>query len=723
MSRMTLAEKVGQMMQISPIAGAFNFEDKEGTYSHRRMSYLQEWIMERGVGSMLQIGSDEIPQLQRMAESTRLGIPVLFAEDAIHGHCMHSGATIFPSQLSLSCSWNSDLFYDLARVAATEMVATGMLWTFSPVLCMGRDLRWGRIDETCGEDALLIGEFAVAMIKGYQGDSLSAPSSVMACAKHYAGYAMSEGGRDSYESRVGRRGLKSEFLPPFKKASDIGCATFMVGYQANDGIPCTADRWLLHDVLCEEWGFDGFLVTDWNNVDSLVKGQLVCEDLRQAAKVALNAGNHMIMTTDKFYEHALELVKDGEVDESVIDEACRRILLYKFKLGLFDEKRYPPENNKLIIGCADHVEKALSAARDSVVLLENKNSIVPLKNEVKKVALVGPNADDIRAQLGDWSFGSQQAEREASVHPRENIVTVFDALKQRSNIDVEYERGCDAIDYDDADIDAAVLVAKESDIVIACVGDNLSNHGEGSDRADLDLSGRQQELLEALKMTGKPLVVILITSKPLTIPWVKENADAVLTAFNPGMRGGQALVEALFGEINPCGKLTVSFPRHVGQMPVNYQQYPGWHTWGGKTGGYWDMPKEPLWSFGYGQSYTEFSYSNLVLSQKELSDDETLTVSVDVTNIGDLAGAEVIQLYVNDCVSSVTTPLKQLRAFCRVEINAGETKTVSMQVSMADLTIVLPDLSEIVEPGMFEIMVGASSRDEDLLKDKFRIIG
>ena len=706
LQRMTLEEIVGQMVQLPLQHGD-----------------TDQWVLERHIGSFLHTPLVDVVRLQKLAETTRLGIPILFGEDAIHGHCFQPGATIFPTQLALSCSWNPDQFEAMARVTAVEMAATGMYWTFSPVLCMGRDWRWGRIDETCGEDPLLVGDLAGAMVAGYQGESLSAPTSVLACAKHYAGYATSTGGRDAYESPVSRRGLKAEFLPPFRQVAQAGCATFMAGYQANDGVPCSADRWLLREVLCDEWGFEGFVVTDWNNVGALVTGQSVCATARDAARVAIEAGNHMIMTTPDFYDHALDLVRAGEVDASLIRDACRRILTMKFALGIFDEKRHPATDRiERDVGCDAHIAKALDAARDSLVLLENRDELLPLGDGVTRVALVGPNADDVRGQFGDWSFGSQQANLETNGHKEEACITPRKALDARAGITLCYARGCDAVDPQDKDIEEAVHAAQSSDVVIACVGDHASIHGESNDRSDLGLTGAQQELLEGVKATGKPLVVVLLCSKPLVVPWIQEHADAVICAFNPGMQGGTAVVEALWGEVNPHGKLSISFARAVGQMPINYQQMPGWHTCGNETGGYCDLTPEPLWPFGYGLSYTRYRYENLVCEQAVLSRDAVLKVSVDVTNQGVHDGVEIVQLYVNDLVSTVTTPVKSLKAYRRVPLAAGESARVELDLPVSSLALVLPDLSEVVEPGVFEIMVGPSSRDEELLRSTIEVV-
>ena len=709
LSRMTLEEKVGQMCQVD------GRTDPE------------MWIFERHIGSFLHVTGDDPIRLQRLAAQTRLGIPLLFGIDALHGHAFQSGATVFPSQLAMASSWNPELLEEVARITAKEVILTGLHWTFSPVLCIGRDARWGRIDETFGEDPYLIGILASSMIRGYQGSSLNNPYSILACAKHFAAYGESLGGRDSAEAEVSLRKLRSVFLPPFKAAAEAGCATFMAGYNAIDGVPCSANRWLLRKVLKEEWGFSGVVITDWNNVGWLHETQKVAESMEKACELAVNAGNDMIMSTPEFYNTTLKLIKDRSLKEEYIDDSCRRILELKFELGLFDHKRFPDTGKAPeIIGSEGHKLAAYHTALESMVLLKNENNILPLSEKLKKIALIGPNCDDVQSQLGDWSFGARDLSKAEvptlSYHPDYDtspIVTVLEGLRKRSgnSIEVLYEKGCDMHALDNSRISQAVEVAGQSDIVIAVVGDDIVLNGESRDRAELALTGGQQRLLCALKETGKPLVVVLINGKPLAIPWIKENADAILEAWNPGMEGGNAIASILFGDYNPCGKLAISFPRHVGQLPVYYNQLPGWHG-----NSYVEMTAEPLFAFGYGLSYNYYEYSKLKVSSSRLSVKDELTVSVEVYNSGIYKGAEIVQLYINDIYSSVTTPSKELKGFARVTLEPEERRTAEITIPVSSLSLIDCNNKVLVEAGEFEIMIGSSSRDEDLLKTIIEII-
>ncbi len=707
LSRMTVEEKIGQMCQVDG-------RDKG-----------EEWVKERHIGSFLHVIGEEAERLQKIAGGTRLGIPLIFGIDAIHGHAFYDGATVFPSQLGLACSWNPELIKEMAKVTAKEVILTGLHWTFSPVLCIGRDSRWGRVDETFGEDPYLIGVLASAMIKGYQGEDLGDPYSILACAKHFVAYGETIGGRDSTESEVSERKLRTVFLPPFKAAADAGCTTFMAGYHANDGTPSSANGWLLKDVLKGEWGFKGFVVTDWDNVGHLHRKQFVAPTMKDASEIAMLAGNDMMMQTLEFYENAVQLAKEGRVPEEVIDEACRRVLEIKFRLGLFDGKRHVDASGAgEIIGCKEHKALAYRSALESMVLLKNEGNTLPLSRKIKKIAVIGPNADDPGAQFGDWSFGSREHPHLPTLeyHKEYNtgsIVTLLQGIRNFAEKDIEvvYERGCDIIDSDASGIPAAVRAANESDAVVAVIGDNVLLNGETRDRADLHLTGGQQELLEALKRTGKPLVVVLINGKPLTIPWVKKNADAILEAWNPGVEGGNAAAAILFGEHNPGGKLTISFPQHVGQQPVYYNQLPGWHG-----GDYADMSHDPLFAFGLGLSYTSYAYSDLSLSHREIGRDGELTVSVVLENTGKRKGTEIVQLYVNDVYSSVTTPVKELKGFSRVTLEPGEKKRVELKLPVDSLALIDRQCRRVVEPGEFEVMVGSSSIDRDLLKAVFKVI-
>lgn len=696
LGRMTLEEKVGQLM----------LWDARGD----DLSFINTYH----AGSILHILGEKVGRAMALAAQTRLGIPLLVGEDGIHGHSFWKGATIFPTQLALAACWNPALIEQVGRVTAEEMAPTGIHWTFSPVLCLTRDLRWGRTGETFGEDPYLIGEFGAALIRGYQGRGLDDPTGVLASAKHYAGYSETQGGRDASEADLSRRKLRSYFLPPFERAARAGAMTFMTGYQSMDGIPSTANRWLLTEVLKDEWGFQGVVVTDWDNVGRLVREQRVCATFAEAATVALRAGNDIMMTTPEFYDGALEAVRGGRLAEAEIDAPCARLLALKFRMGLFENPRGPDlERAAIEIARPDHRAVNLAAARQSLILLQN-NGLLPLDpGRVKAIAVVGPNADDDVQQLGDWSLGASQHPPEAGKHPREKTTTVLDGIRALApaGCAVRYERGCSIVDDDLSGIPAAVAAARESDVVVAVVGDHLNFIGETLSTATLELQGGQVALLDALEQTGKPLIVVLVNSKPLVLPPSAKRAAAIVELFNPGMEGGQALAEALFGRLNPSGKLTVSIPIHVGQQPVFYSQVRGQH--GSR---YADLTQEPLFPFGHGLSYTHYAYSNLRLDTPTLTQGQALTVSVDVENTGQHAGDEIVQVYVSDVVTSATWVNKALKGFARVHLAPGEKKTVQVGLPWEAFQIVDAEGRGVVEPGEFEILAGPSSRDRDLLK-------
>lgn len=702
LSLMTLEEKVGQMTQLS--------------YNTLTVEEAEDWVSNKKAGSFFHVLGKEAEHLQDLALSTRLGIPIIFGIDAIHGHGLMNGATVFPSQLGMSCSWNPELIKKAGRVTAREVAADGIHWTFSPVLCIGRDLRWGRINETFGEDPYLIGVLAAAIIKGYQGNKLSDADSILACAKHYLAYGESTGGRDAYDTEVTYRKIREVFLPPFKKAVEAGCATFMTGYQSIDGTPMTVNKKLLRDILKDELCFKGFVVTDYNNTESLITMQKVCTDIKDASYKAVIAGNDMIMATNDFYNATIELVKSGILAESLIDEAVGRILLIKFSMGLFGTKKKSGYVSRDVISCKEHQQVNLELTKESLVLLKNENDTLPLnkKNKIKKLAVIGPNADSLKAQFGDWTFFTHPDPKPDAV-PNFEYYTMLKGITELSTpkgIEVSYHKGCEIL-TDEQDIAGAVSTATDCDAIVAVVGDLVEQNGEFKDRANLDLSGSQLELLKALKALGKPLIVVLVNGKPLSIPWISKEADAIVETFNSGIMGGKAVTELLYGQFNPCGKLSISFPYHSAQTPVYYNQMSGWHS-----PKYVDLErKDALFPFGYGLSYTSYKYSNLVLSSKTCNKNDTITVQVDVTNSGKYEGTEIVQLYINDKVSSVMTPEKELKGFKRVFLKAGETKTVSISLPISDLAIVTPDEKYIVESGEFEIMVGPDSRDSSLLKE------
>lgn len=692
LSLMTVEEKVAQMTQVS-----VNIVSEEEANAYA----------EKGIGSFLHSLGETTKRLKKIAANTRLGIPLIFGIDAIHGHSLHNGCTMYPSQLGVSCSWDREKIHEMGKITAREAAEEGLHWLFSPVLCVGRDLRWGRIDETFGEDPYLIGELGYAIIRGYQSENLAA-----ACAKHYLGYGESVGARDSYDSQISDRKVRECFLPPFKRAVDADSLTFMVGYESIDGVPMSANRKFLRDVLKGELGFDGFAVTDWCNIEGLHVRQFVAHDLREASKIAVEAGNDMSMNSLGFMEHVIDMAKNGELNMQDIDDSVRRILTVKFKLGLFDdiEDRIPYG----CTACTEHIDACKSLTDECPVLLEN-NGLLPLGDQYKKIAVIGPNADNVKSQYGDWTYFSHPDWHPDAV-PTEELYTMLQGIRTVfKDADVRYARGCDVINPKDQNIDEAVALAEDSDVVIAVLGDCLEQNGEAKDRCNLEITGAQIELLKQLKATGKPVVVILVNGKPLCIEEIKENCDALLETFNSGSYGGLSAAKILHGDLNPEGKLTISFPRNAGQIPVYYNQYTGWHS-NMHTGGYCDCPPDALYAFGYGLSYNDYTYSNMKISKTTVTPDDTINVQVDVTNNGNRDGNEIVQLYVNDKVSSVCTPKKQLHGFARVLIKAGETKTVTIPLAIADLWIVNHSEEYLVEAGDFEVMIGKSSLDDDLLK-------
>ena len=688
LGRMSLEEKAAQMVQVP--------------YAYVSREEALFWAR-RGAGSFLHVMGEEAREIQQIALNTRLGIPVLFGIDAIHGHGLNERATIFPSQLAAACSWNPALVEEMGRVTAREVAADGLHWTFSPVLCLGRDTRWGRVNETFGEDPYLAGELGAAIVHGYQGDDLADGEHILACAKHYIGYGEAVGGRDACDTEMTYRKLREVFLPPFARAVEAGVATVMTAYGSIDGTPFTASEKSLKTILKEELGFDGFVVTDWDNVNSLVTKQHVAADLDEASLLSVRAGNDMIMTTTAFYESAIRLVQSGKMEERVLDDAVRKILRVKLLMGL--PERPMDRGTPDCIGAPEHREAALMLARESVTLLKN-DGVLPLTSDVRRIAVIGPNADDIRAQYGDWTYFThpKPKPKQVGMRPYVTLLEGMQALAETRGLEIVYARGCGVLEKPKDDLAAAVDAAREADVVLFALGDVVEQAGEYRDRADLSLSGRQEELFLRLKALNKPVVTILIATKPLCLGSVAEESSALIAAFNGGMFGGQAIAEAIFGLVNPGGKLPISFPRHSGQIPVYYNQLPGWH--GGR---YVDLPESPLFAFGEGLSYTNFAYRNLRV------DADTLRVSVTLKNTGDRAGSETVQVYLNDRVSSVVTPEKRLIAFQKMWLEAGEEKELEIAIKREDFSLVLPDERRVVEPGAFTLFVGGSSKTEDLL--------
>lgn len=752
LGRMTLEEKVGQMMQLDARSGD-----------------LDDLIVNKHVGSILHTSPSDLPKaVETVNTKTRLGIPLVIGDDCIHGYSFWPGATIFPEQLGMATTWDSEKVQAAGRATAEEVSTTGVHWTFSPVLCIARDTRWGRVGETFGEDPYLIGEMASSIVKGYQGGAKAgeplAKDAILACAKHFAGYSETQGGRDASEADLSHRKLESWFLPPFERVAKEGCGTFMLGYESIEGVPVTFNKWLLSDRLRGAWNYQGTLITDWDNVGRSVWEQKVKPDYVQAAADAVKSGNDLVMTTPKFYEGAIEAVKTGLLDESLIDAAVARILALKFRLGLFEDPRLPDQERiNAVIGSEEHQQLNLEVAREAVALLKNNGSLPFNAAGAKRIAVVGPLADDAQTQLGDWAGSSGQINWMPDGHPREMITTVLDGFKQLSpeGCEVVYSRGANIVDlvpdpegefYPDGQprpkigvsakldrvlLDEAVENARQSDLIVAVVGDVIQAIGEGCSTATLELLGGQNALIDALsnvaRETGKPFVVVLVSSKPQVLPasvigtngvivdeTPAEGTSALLWAPSPGMKGGQAIAEIILGETEPSGRLPITFPRHAGQLPVYYNQIRGQH--GNR---YADLTQDPAFAFGEGLSYTTFEYGEPTVTNVPESgafgETDTVHAEITLTNTGDRKGTEVVQLYIGDIVTSYSWTDRELKAFQRVELEPGESETVAFDIPVSDCTIVDSEANRIVEPGEFEVLIGHSSRREDLKRTTFTV--
>lgn len=752
LGRMTLEEKVGQMMQLDARSGD-----------------LDDLIVNKHVGSILHTSPADLPRaVETVNTKTRLGIPLVIGDDCIHGYSFWPGATIFPEQLGMAVSWDSEKVQAAGRATAEEVSTTGVHWTFSPVLCIGRDTRWGRVGETFGEDPYLIGEMASSIVKGYQGGAKAgeplAKDAILACAKHFAGYSETQGGRDASEADLSHRKLESWFLPPFERVAREGCGTFMLGYESIEGVPVTFNKWLLSDKLRGAWNYQGTLITDWDNVGRSVWEQKVKPDYVHAAADAVKAGNDLVMTTPQFYEGALEAVRTGLLDESLIDAAVSRILALKFRLGLFEDPRLPDQERiDAVIGSDEHQRLNLELTRESVALLKNNGSLPFAADDAKRIAVVGPLADNAQTQLGDWAGNSGQVNWMPDGHPRHMITTVLDAFKQLApaGCNVVHSRGANIVDLvpdpegefypdgqprpkigvsaavDQTMIDEAIENARQSDLVVAVVGDVVQLIGEGCSTGTLELLGGQNALLEALsnvaRETGKPLVVVLMSSKPMVLPAcvigtngvivdesAAEGTSALLWAPSPGMKGGQAIAEIILGITEPSGRLPITFPRHAGQLPVYYNQIRGQH--GNR---YADLTQDPAFAFGEGLGYTTFEYGEPAITNVPdsgaFTESDTVHAEITLTNTGERKGIEVVQAYIGDIVTSYSWTDRELKSFKRVELEPGESKTVAFDIPVADCTIVDPDANRIVEPGEFELLVGHSSRREDLKRTVFTV--
>lgn len=703
--KMTLEEKLGQMNQLSP----WDFED------------LAKRVRKGEVGSILNVvNPEEVNKIQKIAvEESRLGIPLIVSRDVIHGY-----KTIFPIPLGQAATFNPEIVKEGARVAAIEASADGIRWTFAPMIDVARDPRWGRIAESCGEDPYLNAVMGTAMIKGYQGDSLNDPTAIAACAKHFVAYGAAEGGRDYNSTFIPERVLRNVYLPPFKAAADAGCATFMTSFNDNDGVPSTANSFVLKDVLRKEWKYDGMVVTDWASALEMVNHGF-CTDGKDAAEKSVNAGVDMEMVSETFIQNLKQSIAENKVSMETIDNAVRNILRLKFRLGLFDNPYVvTPQTVKY---AEKHLQTAKTAAEQSVILLKNENQTLPFTDKIKTLAVIGPMADAPYEQMGTWVFDGE----------KEHTQTPLTAIKEMygDKVKVLFEKGLEySRDKNTAGIARAVSAARQADAVVVFVGEESILSGEAHSLANLNLQGAQSQLIKELAATGKPVVTVVMAGRQLVIADEVKVSDAMLYSFHPGTMGGPAIADILFGEVNPSGKTPVTFPRMSGQVPIYYAQHKtgrpanptemlideipveAGQTSVGCRSFYLDAGNSPLFPFGYGLSYTTFEYSNLSLASDKLTAQDTLSISFTLKNTGKYDGTEVVQLYVQDKVGSVTRPVKELKRFQRVTLKAGESTQVSLSLPVSELAFWGYDMNYTVEPGDFTLWVGTNSA-EGLTKD------
>ncbi len=716
MKKMTLEEKIGQLN----LPGSGDIVTGQA-----QSSDIAKKIKEGKVGGLFNIKSvAKIKDVQKVAvEQSRLKIPLIFGMDVIHGY-----ETVFPIPLGLSCSWDMKLIENSARIAAVEASADGINWTFSPMVDIARDPRWGRIAEGSGEDAYLGSQIAKAMVRGYQGTDLTKNNTIMSCVKHYALYGAAEAGRDYGTTDMSHQRMYNEYFPPYKAAVDAGAGSVMASFNEIDGVPATANKWLLTDVLRKQWGFKGFVVTDYTGINEMVDHGI--GDLKTVSARALMAGIDMDMVGEGILLHTMQSLKEGKVTMAQIDVACRRILEAKYKLGLFDDPyKYCDENRaKTDIFTAEHRQIARSTAAQSFVLLKNQNNILPLKKS-GTIALIGPLADNKENMPGTWSVAANFDKATSVLTGLKEVmggkVKILHARGSNLDEDSLFEERAGMFgkslrrDSRPANVilQEAIDIANQSDVIVAVLGESSEMSGEASSRSNIEIPKIQQDLLKALLKTGKPVVLVLFTGRPLALKWENDNVPAILNVWFGGSEAGYAIADVLFGNVNPSGKLSTTFPQNVGQVPIFYNyKNTGRPLEEGKwfskfRSNYLDVSNDPVYPFGYGLSYTSFAYSDIKLSSASLKGKQTLTASVTVTNTGKYDGKEVVQLYIRDVVGSVTRPVKELKGFQKIELKAGESKTVSFSITPEDLKFYNYDLKYDWEAGDFEIMIGGNSRD------------
>ena len=718
---MTLDEKV---MQVSQTAAWFDFKTKKTNISDEHLAKAKA-----GLGSFLMVSEASVARkLQEAAMQSRLKIPLIFGFDVIHGY-----RTTFPIPLAESCTWDTSLAYKSARIAATEAAAAGINWTFAPMVDIARDARWGRIVEGAGEDPYLGSLFAKARVRGFQGDDLSANNTIAACAKHFAAYGAAEGGRDYNTADISERTLREIYLPPFKAAVDAGAQTLMTSFNEIAGVPSSINKHLLTDILRKEWKFNGFVVSDWESIDEVVLHG-AAKNYEEAAQKAITAGLDMDMEGESYPKFLTKLVQEKKVSEETLNQAVRNILRVKFKLGLFENpfKYIDEAREKETMLKPEHRALAREVATKSIVLLKNENNLLPLSKSLKTVAVVGALAESKRDMLGEWEM----------VGMPDDVITPLDAIQSTlKNSSVLYAKGYplpspawkkikgEAKEPTEAELMAlrneALAIAKRADVILAVVGETADITAEAHSRADIGLPKAQEDLLKELHKLGKPIVMILTNGRPLTIAWESEHLPAILCAWHLGVEAGNAIADIIFGDATPTGKLTATFPRSVGQIPIYYN-----HKNTGRPSlptnaddryksRYVDLPDTPLYPFGYGLSYTTFEYSDLKLSKKEIGKSETLTVSVTIKNTGKRKGVETAQLYIRQLVGTFTRPVRELKGFQKVELDAGEARTISFKLGKEELATLDRNFKPIVEAGQFEIYVGSDS--EARLKAAFTV--
>ena len=719
MNEMTLEEKVGQMNQYN---GSTDFTGPRPKSDSETEKYNH--IKKGMVGSMLTVrGANEVRAVQKMAvEESRLGIPLIFGFDVIHGY-----KTLSPIPLAEAASWDLQAIKNSARVAADEASAAGLNWTFGPNVDISNDARWGRVMEGAGEDPYLGSKIAIARVTGFQGEDLSAVNTIAACAKHFAGYGFVEAGREYNNVDMSNSKLYNTVLPPFKAAADAGVRTFMNSFNTLNGIPATGDTFLLRHILKDKWAFNGFVISDWASIGEMITHGYAA-DASDAAKKAAIAGCDMDMESHIYITELVQLINNGSVKESVVDDAVRRILRVKFELGLFDNPyKYCDESReKAIIGNKANNAAVLDMAKKSIVLLKNKKNLLPLKKSGVKIALIGALATDKTSPLGSWRIAADD----------QTAISVLEGMKQYANNSLVYEKGTDVatnkqvfteeviINYTDfSGFEAAKKAAKNAEVVVMVLGEIGFQSGEGRSRTELGLPGNQQQLLEEIYKVNPNIVLVLTNGRPLSLPWAAENIPAIVEAWQLGTQSGNAIAQVLYGDYNPSGKLPMSFPRNVGQCPIYYNLYNTGRPTDKDNNVFWshysDVEKTPLYPFGYGLSYTSFDYKNLKLAKNSIKKGEQIELSVEVTNTGNVDGKEVVQLYINDAVASVVRPVKELKGFELVTLKKGETKTIQFNLTEKELGFYDNQGVFQVEPGLFNVMVGWNSNEG--LTSKFNL--